>query len=237
MHCTALHGLHCSVSQCNVLYYIVVLFSACTCPTRQSSRWVIALDFTEMARDCESGQHGARVPQCIPTMDTPHTLHSHPFVHTPPLNPTNSHPSEFTPLRTHPTIHSLPSPITHTLLLSDQPACLYGDGGVDQHAALPWLHEQRPHWARLLADTHAAPPLPDDGCAVRQNTHCKASPLVYREMGYMGYMNNESIGLVSSLMPTPRFHFLMTGARGEPTLEIAFKSEFRQIRLNPLGSD
>lgn len=36
---------------------------------------------------------------------------------------------------------------------------------------------------------------------------------------FPGYMNNDLIGLVSSLIPTPRLHFLMTGAytggRGE----------------------
>ena len=29
---------------------------------------------------------------------------------------------------------------------------------------------------------------------------------------FPGYMNNDLIGLVSSLIPTPRLHFLMTGA-------------------------
>ena len=28
---------------------------------------------------------------------------------------------------------------------------------------------------------------------------------------FPGYMNNDLIGLVSSLIPTPRLHFLMTG--------------------------
>lgn len=28
---------------------------------------------------------------------------------------------------------------------------------------------------------------------------------------YPGYMNNDLIGLVASLIPTPRCHFLMTG--------------------------
>lgn len=28
---------------------------------------------------------------------------------------------------------------------------------------------------------------------------------------YPGYMNNDLIGLISSLIPTPRCHFLMTG--------------------------
>jgi hypothetical protein len=31
---------------------------------------------------------------------------------------------------------------------------------------------------------------------------------------FPGYMNNDLIGLVSSLIPTPRLHFLMTGAQG-----------------------
>lgn len=28
---------------------------------------------------------------------------------------------------------------------------------------------------------------------------------------YPGYMNNDLIGLIASLIPTPRLHFLMTG--------------------------
>jgi tubulin gamma len=28
---------------------------------------------------------------------------------------------------------------------------------------------------------------------------------------FPGYMNNDLVGLVSSLIPTPRLHFLMTG--------------------------
>ena len=28
---------------------------------------------------------------------------------------------------------------------------------------------------------------------------------------YPGYMNNDLIGLITSLIPTPRLHFLMTG--------------------------
>lgn len=35
-----------------------------------------------------------------------------------------------------------------------------------------------------------------------------ASTLTLR---YPGYMNNDLVGLVSSLLPTPRCHFLMTG--------------------------
>lgn len=29
---------------------------------------------------------------------------------------------------------------------------------------------------------------------------------------FPGYMNNDLIGLISSLIPTPRLHYLMTGA-------------------------
>ena len=29
---------------------------------------------------------------------------------------------------------------------------------------------------------------------------------------YPGYMNNDLIGLIASLIPTPRLHFLMTGS-------------------------
>ena len=46
---------------------------------------------------------------------------------------------------------------------ADQFARLHRDGGVDEHAALPRVHEQRPHRPRLVADPDAAPPLPDDG--------------------------------------------------------------------------
>ena len=28
---------------------------------------------------------------------------------------------------------------------------------------------------------------------------------------FLGYMNNDLIGLIASLIPTPRLHFLMTG--------------------------
>lgn len=28
---------------------------------------------------------------------------------------------------------------------------------------------------------------------------------------YPGYMNNDLVGLIASLIPTPRLHFLMTG--------------------------
>ena len=30
-------------------------------------------------------------------------------------------------------------------------------------------------------------------------------------MSFLGYMNNDLIGLIASLIPTPRLHFLMTG--------------------------
>ena len=34
---------------------------------------------------------------------------------------------------------------------------------------------------------------------------------------YPGYMHNDLIGLISSLIPTPRLHYLMTGYTPLPT--------------------
>lgn len=45
-------------------------------------------------------------------------------------------------------------------------------------------------------------------CCPQVSTIMSASTTTLR---YPGYMNNDLIGLIASLIPTPRLHFLMTG--------------------------
>ncbi len=42
-------------------------------------------------------------------------------------------------------------------------------------------------------------------------SHFEISSLLYFVLLVSGYMNNDLIGLIASLIPTPRLHFLMTG--------------------------
>jgi len=35
--------------------------------------------------------------------------------------------------------------------------------------------------------------------------------MLNEQLFFSGYMNNDLIGLIASLIPTPRLHFLMTG--------------------------
>ena len=48
----------------------------------------------------------------------------------------------------------------------------------------------------------------DPTCCPQVSTIMSASTTTLR---YPGYMNNDLIGLIASLIPTPRLHFLMTG--------------------------
>lgn len=46
------------------------------------------------------------------------------------------------------------------------------------------------------------------------HTHAQVSTIMSAStttLRYPGYMNNDLIGLIASLIPTPRLHFLMTG--------------------------
>jgi tubulin gamma len=57
-----------------------------------------------------------------------------------------------------------------------------------------------------------------DALHIQQPTFAQTNTIVSTVMAattstlrYPGYMNNDLIGLIASLIPTPRCHFLMTG--------------------------
>lgn len=51
---------------------------------------------------------------------------------------------------------------------------------------------------------------------------------------YPGYMNNDLIGLIASLIPTPRLHFLMTGYT-PLTTDQSVSSERKKVKLKDIS--
>lgn len=89
-----------------------------------------------------------------------------------------------------------------------------------------------PYWSAACGGEHP-PTRPTHECCPRPqvSTIMSASTTTLR---YPGYMNNDLIGLIASLIPTPRLHFLMTGYTPLTTDQSVRGAPVSQARL-PLG--
>ena len=72
--------------------------------------------------------------------------------------------------------------------------------------------------ATVVIDNNALTRMATDRLKLTQPTFAQTNSIVSTIMGastttlrYPGYMNNDLMGLIASLIPTPRCHFLMTG--------------------------
>ena len=72
--------------------------------------------------------------------------------------------------------------------------------------------------ATVVIDNNALTRMATDRLKLTQPTFAQTNSIVSTIMSastttlrYPGYMNNDLMGLIASLIPTPRCHFLMTG--------------------------
>jgi len=68
-------------------------------------------------------------------------------------------------------------------------------------------------WQKNAAKANESPPswLKVNCCSFVVEARQWIQIMLNEQLFFSGYMNNDLIGLIASLIPTPRLHFLMTG--------------------------